>query len=223
MPLGPSVRRGLFIAAASALIASCGTEAAQGEAAVDRSAAAGSARADLYACEGCEAVHERDPATLTSRSVIAGPDEPGERMILRGTVYQADGRTPAPNVVLYAHQTNAEGAYAGGSNESEWSRRHGRLRGWLKTGADGRFEFATIKPAPYPTHTEPAHIHLTVLEPDRRPYWIDDVVFAGEDRVDKEYRRSRENRGGPGIVTLTRDADGTWYAERDIILERHPG
>lgn len=183
---------------------------------------ANEARQDLYVCEGCEAVHERDAAKLSWRTAIASDEEPGERLVLRGTVYQPDGRTPAPGVVIYAHQTNADGAYAGGSNESEWSRRHGRLRAWVKTGADGRYEFITIKPAPYPTHTEPAHIHLTVLEAGRRPYWIDDVVFAGEYRVDKQYRRTRDNRGGPGIVKLTRDADGTWIAQRDIILERHP-
>lgn len=92
----------------------------------------------------------------------------------------------------------------------------------MKTGADGRYEFVTIKPAPYPTITEPAHIHLVVLEPGRRPYWIDDVVFAGEVRVDDEYRASRENRGGDGIVQLRRADDGTWIAERDIRLEPHP-
>ena len=180
-------------------------------------------RSDLYACDGCEAVREREPQTLSWRTTVAPEGELGEPLILRGTVYRQDGTTPAPNVIIYAHQTNADGAYAGGSNESEWSRRHGRLRGWVKTGADGRYEFVTIKPAPYPTIAEPAHIHLVVLEPGRRPYWIDDVVFAGEVRVDDQYRRSRENRGGNGIVQLRREDDGTWIAERDIRLEPHPG
>lgn len=179
-------------------------------------------RADLYVCEGCEAVHERAPSSLSWQARIASENEPGEPMVVRGRVFEPDGVTPASGVIIYAHQTNAEGAYAGGTPESEWSRRHGRLRGWVKTGADGRYEFITIKPAPYPTHTEPAHVHLTILEPGRKPYYIDDVVFAGEYRVDDEYRRSRENRGGSGIVALTRAPDGTWIARRDIVLERHP-
>ena len=96
-----------------------------------------------------------------------------------------------------------------------------RLRGWARTGADGTYAFSTIKPAPYPDRSMPAHIHLYVLEPGRRPYWIDDAVFAGEFRVDDAYRRRMENRGGSGIVELARE-NGAWLAQRDINLEPHP-
>lgn len=171
-------------------------------------------------CEGCEAAWEREPSELTPRVQIAPASEPGERLILRGTVYKPDGKTPAPGVVVYIHQTNSAGLYANGSNESEWSRRHGRLRGWLKTGADGRYEVDTIKPGVYPDGREPAHIHLTVLEPGKDPYWIDDVVFAGEQGVDATYRAERENRGGRGIVALKREPSGRWLAERNIDLLR---
>lgn len=170
-------------------------------------------------CEGCEAAWERDPTTLTPSIRLAPAGEPGEPLILRGRILRADGRTPAPGVVLYLQQTNAAGLYANGSNESEWSRRHGRLRGWLKTGADGRFEVRTIKPGQYPSRTDPAHIHLTLLEPGKDPYWIDDVVFAGEPGVDAAYREERQNRGGNGIVQLTHDGSGAWLAKREIILE----
>ena len=179
--------------------------------------------AEFYDCEGCEAALERRPETLDWTARIASPSEPGERLVLRGRVLQSDGVTPASGIVVYAHQTNAEGVYAGGTPETEWSRRHGRLRGWVRTGADGRYEFHTIKPGRYPSRTDPAHIHLFVVEPGRRPYWIDDVVFAGEPGVDAAYRRERENRGGPGIVTLQRLPEGGWLAKRNVVLERHPG
>jgi protocatechuate 3,4-dioxygenase beta subunit len=178
-------------------------------------------RANLYQCEGCEAALERDPQTLGASADLAGPDEPGERLILRGVVYAADGATPAQDIVIYAHHTNAEGLYANGSDESELSRLHGRLRGWVKTGADGRYEFRTVKPAPYPTRTDPAHIHLTILEPGQAPYWIDEVVFASEFGVTSAWAARRENRGGSGIVTLARDGEA-WLATRNIVLERHP-
>lgn len=55
-----------------------------------------------------------------------------------------------------------------------------------------------------------------------RPYNIDDVVFAGEFLVDRAYREAQELRGGSGIVSLERDAEGRWLARRDIVLERHP-
>jgi len=179
-------------------------------------------RPDLYNCEGCEAVRERPPATIGPVWPLAGPTEPGERLVLSGQVRTPDGLRPASGVIIYAHQTNAAGLYANGSNMTEWSRRHGRLRAWVKTGADGRYEFLTIKPAPYPDRTMPAHIHLFIGEPGRRPYYIDDVVFYGEFGVTPAYRASQELRGGSGIVQLQRRADGALIAVRDIRLERHP-
>lgn len=182
----------------------------------------GGARSDLYACEGCEATSERNPADLPATRQLAGPDEPGERMILTGRVLAAERGAPASSVVVYAHHTNSRGLYADGSSETEWSRRHGRLRGWVRTGPDGVYRFDTIKPAPYPAGDLPAHVHIFIQEPGRPPYYIDDVVFEGETLVDDAYRARQELRGGSGIIRLQRDAAGTWLARRDIRLERHP-
>ncbi|URW75495.1 hypothetical protein M9980_13325 [Sphingomonas donggukensis] len=184
-------------------------------------AEAGQARADLYDCEGCEAALEGAPAALRSRTTLGGASEPGERMLLMGRVLRPDGRTPAPGVVVYAHHTNAAGLYAGGHRGATWSARHGRLRGWVVSAADGGYAFDTIKPAPYPDRSMPAHVHLYIAEPGRRPYYIDDVVFAGEFRVDDSYRRRMPLRGGNGIVPVIRRGE-VWHVRRDIILERHP-
>lgn len=179
-------------------------------------------RPDIYACEGCEATLERDPSTLVEMVNLSSEDEPGERLILMGTVGAHDTGTPVPGVVIYAHHTDHTGLYSRGSAESIWSRRHGLLRGWAKTDDQGRYYFRTIKPAPYPDGTMPAHIHLFVAEPGHPPYYIDDVVFAGEYGVDDAYRAKCENRGGSGIVDLGRDTAGVLHATRDIRLEEHP-
>jgi protocatechuate 3,4-dioxygenase, beta subunit len=180
-------------------------------------------RSDLYACDGCEATDERNPVELSSFAALAGPDEPGQRMRLSGRVLAVDGVTPVEGVVIYAHHTNVEGLYANGTLESEWSRRNGRLRGWVRTDVDGRYTFDTIKPAPYPDMTMPAHVHLYVKEPGRRTYYVDDVVFDGEFKVDAAYRAAQELRGGSGIVRLGTGSDGVLTAVRDIRLEPHPG
>lgn len=179
-------------------------------------------RRDLYNCEGCEAVTERDGLRLSPTATLAGPEEAGERLLLTGRVTIADGSMPAAGVVIYAHHTNAEGFYANGSNETEWSRRHGRLRGWVRTGADGMYTFRTIKPSPYPGRNLPAHIHLYVGEFGRPPYYLDDVVFAGEFGVTPAYIAAQELRGGSGIIRLQRGIDGTLLAVRDVKLEPHP-
>nr|WP_276591831.1 hypothetical protein [Sphingomicrobium nitratireducens] len=153
---------------------------------------------------------------------MAPAGEPGETLVIEGTVFDPSGTRPVPGVVIYAYQTDAEGLYSRGTDENEWSRRHGLLRGWVRTDEQGRYRFETIKPAPYPDQSFPAHVHLTVLEPGKPPYWIDDIVFAGEAFVDQAYSAARENRGGDGIVSLSRTEDGRLLAERDIVLEPHP-
>jgi protocatechuate 3,4-dioxygenase beta subunit len=212
-------RRGfaLGLTATGALAAACSrATSATGEAGRPQ------VRADLYACEGCEAVAETDPGALSWLATLAEASEPGERMRLSGRVFAPGGVTPAPGVIVYAHHTNAEGLYANGAPDTVWSRRHGRLRGWVRTGVDGRYGFDTIKPAPYPDLSMPAHVHLFVGETGRRPYYIDDAVFDGEFGVDEAYRRRQELRGGSGIVRLVRGSDGVLEAMRDIRLEPHP-
>ncbi|WP_291839079.1 hypothetical protein [Brevundimonas sp.] len=212
---------GLSLFGGALVVCACGSRSAETRAEEPPSGNA-QVRPNLYACEGCEAVSEREPSGLPPSLRLAGPNEPGERMRLTGRVLAADGAAPVEGVVIYAHHTNAAGLYANGTTETTWSRRHGRLRGWVRSDAQGRYAFDTIKPAPYPDMTMPAHVHLFLREPGRRPYYIDDVVFDGEFGVDAAYRARQEGRGGSGIVRLDRTPDGTWTAVRDIRLERHP-
>lgn len=208
---------GLVLMGGTGAIAACGSRSSPAQ-----SGAGGPVRADLYNCEGCEATEEMEAARMSSRTLLAAADEPGERMTLTGRVLAADGETPVEGVVVYAHQTNAEGLYADGLPGTVWSRRHGRLRAWVRSDSDGRYRFDTIKPAPYPDMSMPAHIHLFIKEPGRRPYYIDDVVFEGEFGVTAAYRAGAELRGGDGVVRLSRTTEGVWTANRDIRLERHP-
>jgi protocatechuate 3,4-dioxygenase beta subunit len=185
------------------------------------SAASAQSRPDLFRCEGCESIHERPHDGLSWEATIAPAGEAGDRLVLSGRVFKTDGRTPAPNVVIYVHHTNAAGVYPTPENPvSMWHRRHGYLRAWVKTNAQGEYRFVTIRPGTYPNRNDPAHIHFIIKEPERQEYWIDDVVFTDDPLVDARYRARLENRGGNGVVTPTRDAQGTWHARRDIILER---
>lgn len=179
----------------------------------------GQSRPDLFRCEGCEAVHESSFEGLRSSTTIPPAGEPGERMVLSGRVLEPDGKTPAASVVVYAYHTNAEGVYPRRGDERGWDRRHGYLRGWIKTDESGEYRFETIRPAPYPGGRVAAHIHLTVKEPDRKEYWVDDVVFTDDPAVTAAYRARQQDRGSSGIVTPERDAAGAWQVRRDIVLE----
>ena len=149
---------------------------------------------------------------------IASDKEPGEPMIISGTIYAPDGRTPMKGISLYVYQTDATGVYSAGGNGDN---RNTRLHGQMWTNAEGRYEFRTIKPAAYPGRTNPAHIHAFVSGPDYPEYWIDEYHFDDDSLVTEDMRRKAANQGTfSSILKLTRDSDGMLRGVRDIKIER---
>jgi protocatechuate 3,4-dioxygenase beta subunit len=174
-------------------------------------------------CEDCELMFEGMPKTLGFQTAIAEESEPGERLEMRGVVYERDGKTPAPDVVVYVYHTDAKGYYSRAPGQSH-GLRHGHLRGWVKSDKEGRYEFRTIRPAPYPNGDIPAHIHAIVKEPGKNEYWVDDYLFEDDPLLTKEKHAVLEDRGGSGIVKLSRNPEGVWIGRRDFVLGRNiPG
>lgn len=169
-------------------------------------------------CEGCEGIYEGQPQQLSWQTAIASSSEPGERMEISGRIFQIDGRTPAPNIILYVYHTDAKGYYSPAPDATNNARRHGHLRGWMKTNEKGEYRFSSIKPASYPEGRNPAHIHPIVKEPDKNEYYIDEYLFDDDPFLTGEYRSRLENRGGPGVIRLVKREDGVWTGKRDIIL-----
>ena len=169
-------------------------------------------------CESCEEMYEGMPAieTIKSSLTIALPGEPGERMLIDGIVYQRDGKTPAPNIILYAWHTDAKGLYSK-SEFQQHGRRHGRLRGWARTDENGKFSVSSIRPASYPSNNIPAHIHMLVKEPGKTLYYIDEVWFDDDPLVTPTLRKNASKRGGNLIIHLTKEA-GVWRGSLPITL-----
>lgn len=165
-------------------------------------------------CEGCEAVFEYGSRTLTPVDTLPGFDANAPSIKLTGTIFKQDGKTPAAGVILYIYHTNREGVYPTRGGEKGWARRHGYIRGWIRTGADGKYTFYTFKPGSYSSN--PAHIHPIILEPDGRYYYIDEYRFKGDAQI-TNIEPYIDNRGGSGIVELV-DAGNLWIARRDIVL-----
>jgi protocatechuate 3,4-dioxygenase beta subunit len=176
-------------------------------------------------CEGCEAVFEGLPATIDSNARIAPVDEPGQPMRIVGTVFDASGQA-VPGVIVYAYQTDARGLYpAASSVRGQAAARHGRLRAWAQTDAEGSYSFETIRPGGYPGTEIPAHVHMHVIEAGCCTYYIDDILFEDDERLTPRRRRELVlGRGGDGVVAPQRDAEGVWVVRRDIQLgEQIPG
>ncbi len=177
-------------------------------------------------CEGCEAIYECPVPFDKLENKVWLPDwqEKGTKLAVNGVVYQADGKTPAANVVLYLYHTNQKGIYPKKGDETDWAMRHGYLRGWLKTNEKGEYKFFTLRPAPYPNSSAPAHIHVTIKEPGKNEYYIDEYLFDDDPFLTSQERAAQRGRGGSGILYTKEVEPDFLKAERNIILGRNiPG
>jgi len=168
-------------------------------------------------CEDCELMFSGMPKEMNSIDTSAGWFEEGQKLIVTGKVYHPDKTTPASDIIVYFYHTDQHGYYSGGK-ENDPVKRHGRLRGWVKTGSDGTYSIYTSRPAQYPGNQFEAHIHVLIKEPDiDLPYWIDEWIFDDDPLVTPAIRQRLEKRGGSGILTTTLEGD-VQVAVHDVIL-----
>jgi protocatechuate 3,4-dioxygenase beta subunit len=158
------------------------------------------------------------PVNVPAKVTIVSEKEPGEPMIISGTIFAPDGRTPAAGIDLFVYQTDATGVYSTSGNGGD--NRNTRIHGLVRSGADGRYEFRSIKPGSYPATRNPAHIHAYVSGPGYPEYWIDEYHFADDPFVTDAMRSKAGTGSFSSIVTLKRSDDGILRGVRDIKIER---
>jgi protocatechuate 3,4-dioxygenase beta subunit len=138
------------------------------------------------------------------------PGKSGDRLDVDGRVLDAAGR-PVAGAVVDVWHTSPDGFYDSQVGDgAEYS-----MRGQLRTDADGRFWFRTVKPASYPVPNDgpvgrmlramgrhpmrPAHVHFIVAAPGYRTlvtqlfvegdaYLDSDAVFGVKDSLVVDYK-----------------------------------
>lgn len=136
---------------------------------------------------------------------IARSDTQGEELYIKGRVLELDG-TPVEGATLDIWQASPMGLYENQDpDQADYN-----LRGVQMTGADGRYEFHSVKPAGYPVPTfgpagdllkaqnrrpmRPAHVHFIVSAPahktlitqiftDDDESMAKDVVFGAKKQI----------------------------------------
>jgi catechol 1,2-dioxygenase len=154
----------------------------------DRLGAVGTIEGPYYVPGASESAGE---ATLPMRD-----EEPGTPLTFQGTVTDLDG-DPVEGALVDLWHADADGYYSQfAPGIPEWN-----LRGTIRTGADGRYTFHSVRPAPYQIPTDgatgaliaaagwhawrPAHLHLKVSAPGRLPVTTQ-LYFDGGEHVDDD-------------------------------------
>jgi len=155
------------------------------------------------------------PANVSWRTVLSDERDKGEPIEISGVVYKPDGKTVAPNTLIYLYHTDFEGYYGRPSD----IHRHGKYRDWMLTGSDGRYAFRTIKPAPYPENRFAAHIHMTLTSQSMREDWVDSILFEGDKLISPRERETAGRKGGFNpILSFAKGENGLLTATRNIQL-----
>jgi catechol 1,2-dioxygenase len=106
---------------------------------------------------------------------LAPDNEPGQKLMLRGSVLSADCRTPLPHTIVEIWQADDTGAYDKKQPGNFLEKVKPHLRGMLLTDDQGRYEIETIVPGSYPIPpgvpgleqygglTRAKHIHIKVM------------------------------------------------------------
>lgn len=148
---------------------------------------------------------------------IATPQEPGTRIHISGTIFDANGK-PLPSVKMFLYHTDNTGYYSRPVNDP----RQARLRGTLWSNASGQYSFNTIKPAHYGDVSSPPaiHIHVHLQPPDLPDHWVESFYFTDDPRLRSEDpERKRELDRFSSIVSLSSSDSGVLKAVRDFRID----
>jgi protocatechuate 3,4-dioxygenase beta subunit len=157
--------------------------------------------------------------TRQATTVLVPPDEPGEPLIVSGTIRDTGGQ-PIAGALMYVFHADAKGYY---TPDRPMDEPNARLFGYMKTAADGCYQFRTIRPGGYPQAPIPQHIHMTVTAPGYRDHKCRStcqLVFEDDPRMTAEWQAWAEKGGNP-VLSVTRDQDGVRKCVYDIVLERN--
>jgi protocatechuate 3,4-dioxygenase beta subunit len=160
------------------------------------------------------------PEEITPTVRLATESEPGERVVLSGTVYKSDGITPDSGITLFLYQTDAGGYY----HRPEENVFHPRIFGWIRTGKDGRYEIQTVKPAPeILAPDEPAHIHVHLWGNGMEEHFLHEFWFSGDTRIRTAERRRLAALGTfSPVIQLKKGKDEISRGIRNIRIRPAP-
>jgi catechol 1,2-dioxygenase len=148
------------------------------------------------------------------QSVVAGPDEPGQRLLIRGRVLRSDCTTPLSGAIVDVWQADETGRYDNSHSRPEPGVY--RLRGQMVTNELGEYELHTILPGRYlngPTY-RPRHIHYKVRA-EGYSELTTQLYFRGDEYIPVDPWASRAEAGR--IVALSSEG-GVPLGVFDVVM-----
>jgi protocatechuate 3,4-dioxygenase beta subunit len=159
------------------------------------------------------------PQNAPSSVVIAGKNEPGERLVVTGRTL--DDGTPVAGVSIYAFHSDVNGLYAAKDMNPREAELSPRLYGAMRTDANGRFRYETIRPGSY--NNNAAHVHYIVTAPGYKPrmfdlWFQDDAILAARRAIGQPEVPPALQGDYLAIRPVMRDATGVSHVTHDLAM-----
>lgn len=135
----------------------------------------------------------------------------GAAMYLSGTIFQKDGKTPLPNVLVETWQCDEHEHYDNTSDDY-------LFRGAVKTGKDGKYAFKTIVPVPYKDGDgwRPAHIHMRFSSINHQDL-ITQIYFKGDPHI-KEDAAAASPQSVNRILEIKKDSSNKNVVMFNVVM-----
>jgi protocatechuate 3,4-dioxygenase beta subunit len=150
------------------------------------------------------------------RANLRLPNSMGTPIVLKGSIFKEDGKTPVPDALVEIWHCDENQVYDNTSDNYNY-------RGGQITKADGKYEFKSILPIPYKanptdeTSWRPAHIHMRVSVLNQQDL-ITQIYFKEGKYVDKDKWASvpeAKNR-----ILQIRDVKGVGEITFNVVLQK---
>ncbi|WP_299123055.1 hypothetical protein [uncultured Winogradskyella sp.] len=160
-------------------------------------------------------IYDRSEELLTNTDTIPDFRSKTNKLKLTGTIYQADGTTPASNVILFIEQPNENGDFELRNTGDE---RYVLHRSWVKTDADGKYTIYTFVPGNDRRYNQLQQIFPLVKEPSQPVYQLETFLFDEDPLLTKRCRKRIAKKSDTSRILTPKEEDGILVAQHDIVL-----
>ncbi len=154
---------------------------------------------------------------LTSVDTIPGFDTKTDKLKVTGTVYLADGTTPAKDVIVYIEQADEFGNF---ELKKHNDKRFVENRGWIKTDANGNYTFYTYVPGGDRRYRMLQQLFVSVKAPNSVEQNIESFLFNDDPLLTRQCRKKINKKGDPSRILTPKKEGKLLVAQKNIILSQ---
>jgi protocatechuate 3,4-dioxygenase beta subunit len=161
-------------------------------------------------------IYDYSEEKISNIDTIPDFDIKENKIKITGTIYLADGITPAKDVLFYVCQPDENGEYE--LKRDEYRKRYVHHRGWIKTDADGRYTFYTFIPGKFLRVKELKQIHRVIKQPGQPEQELSSFFF-NDDPLLADLTLEARAKTVQSMLKLEKEGD-MYVATKDIKLRQ---